>query len=82
METFGEKDAGIEEYLSAEGLEIKCAIKHRYSDFIVNEIDMNGDVVWFKSELGNQKKWKQSNYRYTLPMELQAKLDAADAEDH
>lgn len=37
---------------------IKCSIKHRYSDFIVNEIDMNGDVVWFRSELNNQEKWK------------------------
>jgi hypothetical protein len=29
---------------------IKCTFKHRYSDFIVNEIDENGDVVWFKAE--------------------------------
>ena len=32
-------------------------MKHRISDFIVNEIDENGKVVWFKSEIGNESKW-------------------------
>jgi hypothetical protein len=50
---FGEAQAGIEEFLNAQ-VEINCTIKHRYSDFIVNEIDHNGNVVWFQSELGNE----------------------------
>jgi len=45
-------------------------MKHRYSDFIVNEIDLNGDVVWFRSELDNQNKWKVSNIRETLPADI------------
>ena len=43
--TFGEKDVGIELYYSdIENtgdtlVDLKCAFKHRFSDFIVNEID-------------------------------------------
>ena len=48
---FGEKEAGIEEFLNSENIEISCTVKHRYSDFIVNEIDPSGKVVWFQSEL-------------------------------
>lgn len=47
---FGEAQAGIEEYLSSGNVTIQCAIKHRFSDFIVNEIDENGKVIWFASE--------------------------------
>ena len=38
---FGEADVGIEEFLlsSDEHIVINCTIKHRYNDFIVNEID-------------------------------------------
>ena len=56
-------------------------MKHRYSDFIVNEIDMNGDVVWFRSELDNQTKWKNENIRETLPADLVNKLEKIDEED-
>jgi len=31
----------------------KCVLKHRYSDFIVNEIDVNGNVVWLKESNEN-----------------------------
>jgi len=44
---FTEADAGIQEFLSERDLQIMCTVKHRYSDFIVNEIDQKGDVVWF-----------------------------------
>ena len=52
---FGEKEAGIEENMSSHTTEkpnvvISCAIKHRFSDFIVNEIDENGNVLWFQPE--------------------------------
>lgn len=53
---FGEADVGILLFLGdidqkgEEPVVIKCTFKHRYSDFIVNEIDENGDVVWFKAE--------------------------------
>jgi tRNA pseudouridine13 synthase len=44
-----EQDAGIREYLSdLKGFE--CVLKHRYSDFLVNEIDIHGNVVWLKSD--------------------------------
>lgn len=57
---FGEREAGIEEYISADNVAIQCAIKHRFSDFIVNEIDENGQVVWFKAE-NDLQKWKKQN---------------------
>jgi hypothetical protein len=47
---FGEEEAGIREYISHDNIKIPCVIKHRFSDFIVNEIDENGNVVWFKAE--------------------------------
>ena len=56
-------------------------MKHRYSDFIVNEIDLNGDVVWFRSELDNQNKWKVCNIRETLPEDIQKKLQQIEEDD-
>jgi hypothetical protein len=52
-EPFGEKEAGIQEFLNKDQTVIDCTIKHRYSDFIVNEIDLQGNVVWFSSEIEN-----------------------------
>lgn len=78
---FGEEQVGIQEYLApaSEQVPIVCAVKHRYSDFIVNEIDENGDVVWFRSELANQVKWSTANIRQTLPQSVMDKLSAVDA---
>jgi hypothetical protein len=66
---FGEEDVGIEEFLlsSDEHIVINCTVKHRYTDFIVNEIDDQGNVVWFQSEQGNLEKWKMANIKETLP---------------
>lgn len=47
---FGEEEAGIREYVSKDNIKIPCSIKHRFSDFIVNEIDENDNVIWFKAE--------------------------------
>ena len=70
--TFGENDVGIELFYSdidANGavagasnanstlVQLNCAFKHRFSDFIVNEIDEEGEVVWFRAEEDLQK-WK------------------------
>ena len=55
---FGENEAGIQEYLSKENVTIRCAIKHRFSDFVVNEIDENGKVIWFVPETDLQK-WRR-----------------------
>lgn len=41
-----EKDVGIECYLNNKDAGFECVIKHRFSDFIVNEIDENGNVIW------------------------------------
>lgn len=80
---FGEKEAGIQEYLTPakDQVAFTCSMKHRYSDFIVNEIDLNGDVVWFRSELDNQNKWKVSNIRETLPADIQKKLQQIEEDD-
>ena len=68
---FGEDDVGISLYLgdleeTEKAVQIKCTFKHRYSDFIVNEIDEKGEVVWFKEETELQK-WKKCNIEQTLP---------------
>ena len=63
--TFGEADVGIELFYSdtlpkekqlKELAKIECAFKHRFSDFVVNEIDQSGEVVWFKKEENLQKE--------------------------
>ena len=43
-----EEDVGITEYMSPENPGFKCVLKHRYSDFLVNEIGLDGKVVWIK----------------------------------
>ena len=48
--TITEEDVGITEYINNSNKGFKCVLKHRYSDFIVNEIDENGNVVWIKEE--------------------------------
>ena len=58
--TFGEDHVGIELFYSdikkteteeaGDFVTLKCAFKHRFSDFIVNEIDQEGEVVWFRPE--------------------------------
>ncbi len=43
-----EEDVGIIEFVNKEDEGFECILKHRYSDFIVNEISENGKVVWLK----------------------------------
>ena len=45
---------------------LNCTVKHRFSDFIVNEIDKNGEVVWFRPETDLQR-WKKANLDKTMP---------------
>jgi len=67
---FGEYEAGIQEYLSSkENTTIQCVIKHRFSDFIVNEIDEHGKIVWFSPE-NDLQKWKKVNIEKTLPSSI------------
>ena len=48
-----EKDVGITEFLNTKNSGFSCVLKHRYSDFIVNEIDINGKIVWLKDSTNN-----------------------------
>ena len=43
-----EEDVGITQFMCPENPGFKCILKHRYSDFIVNEIGVDGKVVWIK----------------------------------
>jgi tRNA pseudouridine13 synthase len=43
-----EEEVGISEYVNTAIQGFKCILKHRYSDFLVNEIDEGGNVVWLK----------------------------------
>jgi tRNA pseudouridine13 synthase len=47
--TTSEEDVGIIEYINQESVGFKAVLKHRYSDFLVNEIDPEGKVVWLKT---------------------------------
>ena len=51
-----EEDVGITEYISPENPGFKCVLKHRYSDFLVNEIDVEGKVVWIKENNSNPQE--------------------------
>lgn len=46
-----EEEVGITEFMCPENPGFKCVLKHRYSDFIVNEIGVDGKVVWIKESL-------------------------------
>ena len=48
-----ENDVGITEFLNTKNSGFSCVLKHRYSDFIVNEIDINGKIVWLKDSTNN-----------------------------
>ena len=53
MENFNhttEEDVGITEFVNNDNPGFKCVLKHRYSDFLVNEIDQDGNVVWVKEK--------------------------------
>ena len=52
-----EEDVGITEFMCPENPGFKCVLKHRYSDFLVNEIGLDGKVVWIKeSDSSPQEK--------------------------
>ena len=63
-----EEEVGITEFMCPENPGFKCVLKHRYSDFIVNEIGTDGKVVWIKesqedisSILAENKKVEKSD---------------------
>lgn len=53
---FGEEDVGIAAYRCEANTPFACTMKHRFSDFIVNEITEKGEVVYFKPE-NDLEKW-------------------------
>ena len=80
---FGEHDVGIELFYSdtlpgsekkAELASIECSFKHRFSDFVVNEIDQSGEVVWYRKE-ENLQMWKPANISQTMPAEIPEEED-------
>ena len=80
---FGERDVGIELFYSdtlpgsekkAELASIECSFKHRFSDFVVNEIDQSGEVVWYRKE-ENLQMWKPANVSQTMPAEIPEEED-------
>ena len=80
---FGECDVGIELFYSdtlpgsekkVELASIECSFKHRFSDFVVNEIDQSGEVVWYRKE-ENLQMWKPANISQTMPAEIPEEED-------
>lgn len=80
--TFSEADVGIQLFYSdivaekTELVQLNCAFKHRFSDFIVNEIDQEGEVVWFSPETDLQK-WRSKNAEVVQPEEEVKEVDDA-----
>ena len=56
-----EEDVGIIEFVNKKDEEFECVLKHRYSDFLVNEISENGDVIWLKIKSEAKNTMEQSN---------------------
>ena len=56
-----EEDVGISEYINKNSIGFTCVLKHRYTDFLVNEIDMQGKVVWVKSPQIEEKPKEKTN---------------------
>ena len=57
-----EEDVGISEYINTNSIGFTCVLKHRYTDFLVNEIDMEGKVVWVKTpQIEEKPKEKTSS---------------------
>ena len=63
-----ENDFGITEYLNTKK-GFSCVLKHRYSDFIVNEIDINGKIVWLKDSNNNNIITNNNNNNENLTEE-------------
>jgi len=62
--TFDEPDVGVKLFLGdltisgdKKFVPMNCTVKHRFSDFIVNEIDMSNEVCWYQAETDLQK-WR------------------------
>lgn len=73
-----ETDVGITEYLLKDAKGFDCILKHRYSDFLVNEIDQFGNVVWIKkSEDEGANKETGEN----VPKEIVEKIESEEDVD-
>ncbi|KAI8932856.1 hypothetical protein NX059_010336 [Plenodomus lindquistii] len=53
--------AGITEYVCPDNLGFTGVLKQRYTDFLVNEIGLDGEVVHLKSIEGKRKEGKKQN---------------------
>jgi tRNA pseudouridine13 synthase len=89
---FDEQDVGISEFLSP-AVPFTAVIKHRYTDFVVNEINLNGEVVWppkkpVKMEIEHKEAPpKKAEPAEKIPIEIsndadQQLLKLLTAEDH
>ena len=58
VKPFGEEEAGIKAFICDQNVTLPSIVKHRFSDFVVNEIDEEDRVVWFHQE-SDLQKWKR-----------------------
>ena len=56
-----EEDVGIIEFINKADEAFECVLKHRYSDFLVNEISENGKVIWLKINSQDEKTTEKTN---------------------
>jgi len=49
-----EEDVGIIEFVNKDDEGFECVLKHRYSDFIVNEISEDSNVIWLKNKVSQE----------------------------
>jgi len=69
-----EEDVGIIEFVNKENEGFECVLKHRYSDFIVNEINEEGKVIWLKNPNNKQEIIKDDELRINNNDEEQSNM--------
>jgi tRNA pseudouridine13 synthase len=75
METEYEKEvrAGITEYITPNNLGFTGVLKQRYTDFLVNEIGLDGQVLHLK-KVGVEKKKKEVKKEAEAPVEVEKEV--------
>ena len=72
-----EEDVGIECFINQIDEGFECIIKHRYSDFIVNEIDEDGKVVWL---IQNEKEKKENEEKIQIESKEKIQIESKEKE--
>ena len=71
---------GIVEFVNKSDETFECVFKHRYSDFLVNEISENVNVIWLKIKSEQINSIEQSNTLNNEQQKIQEQLEELNNE--